>query len=290
MKLNQLNKAIMKSILLCFALLPVFAMAQSKYSFKGMIKDASSGEPLIGATVNIGGTFQGAVSDIDGNYNLSGAIKPGRYSLIFNYIGYTAKVVAVEITEAGGEQTIDAELGSDVLNLDEVIVTGNSSLTTKRQLGNSISVVKADKLEKTGSVNTLGTLSGKVMGAQISQNSGDPAGGFSVRLRGPSSINSSSDPLYIVDGVIVDNSSQNVINRSADAMTSGFAAGQNRLVDLNPSDIERVEVLNGAAAAAIYGSRAANGVVQIFTKRGKSGKPTIEFSTSVSHSSLRQKV
>ncbi len=290
MKLKQLNKLMMRGVIILFALLPLLATAQSKYTFKGTIKDASSGEGLIGATVNIGGTFQGAVADLDGNYDLSGAIKPGRYSLIFNYVGYTAKVVAVEITDAGGTQTIDAELGTDALSLDEVVVTGNSTLTTKRQLGNSISVVRADQLEKTGSVNALGSLSGKVMGAQISQNSGDPAGGFSVRLRGPSSINSSSDPLYIIDGVIVDNSSQNVINRSADAMVTSFSAGQNRLVDINPNDIDRVEVLNGAAAAAIYGSRAANGVVQIFTKRGKSGKTSIEFSTSISQSSLRQKV
>jgi TonB-dependent SusC/RagA subfamily outer membrane receptor len=132
----------------------------------------------------------------------------------------------------------------------------------------------AVSLEKAGTVNPLGALAGKVAGAQISQNQGDPAGGFSIRLRGASSIKGSSDPLYIVDGVIVDNSSQNVINLSGDAMTTSFQAGQNRLVDINPNDIERIEVLNGASAAALYGSRASNGVVQIFTKRGRSSKPT----------------
>ncbi len=290
MKQSNLTKQVTKGVLWILLMLPMLAAAQVKYTFKGAIKDATSGESLVGATVNIGGTFQGAVADLDGNYDLSGAIKPGRYSLIFNYVGYTAKVVSVEITDAGGTQNIDAELGTDALNLDEIVVTGNSSTTTKRQLGNSISVVRADALERTGTTNTLAALSGKVMGAQISQNSGDPAGGMSVRLRGAGSINSSSDPLYIIDGVIIDNSSQNVINRSADAMVSGFSAGQNRLIDINPNDIDHVEVLNGAAAAAIYGSRAANGVVQIFTKRGKTGKNVIEFSSSVMHSSLRQKV
>ncbi|MBK8429537.1 MAG: hypothetical protein IPL27_27915 [Lewinellaceae bacterium] len=133
--------------------------------------------------------------------------------------------------------------GGDILNLDEVVVTGSSPTSTRRQLGNSIGVVDGRSLEKSGSVNPLGALSGKVAGAQISQNSGDPSGGVSIRLRGASSIKGSSDPLYIVDGVIVDNSSQNVINRSADAMTTSFAAGQNRLVDINP---ERYRADRGA--------------------------------------------
>ncbi len=269
--------------------LPLLAFSQVRYTVKGKVSD-SDGQPLIGATVNLGGTLQGASTDIDGNYMLSGAVKEGPYSLVFSYLGYAAQVQSITIGEATKEQTVDISLKEDALGLDEVIVTGNSTTTTRRQLGNSISVVRADALERTGTTNTLAALSGKVMGAQISQNSGDPAGGMSVRLRGAGSINSSSDPLYIIDGVIVDNSSQNVINRSGDAMATSFSAGQNRLIDINPNDIERVEVLNGAAAAAIYGSRAANGVVQIFTKRGKAGKNVIEFSSTLMHSSLRQKI
>ena len=135
-------------------------------------------------------------------------------------------------------------------------------------------------------------MQGKTAGAQISQNSGDPAGGLSVRLRGISSISSSSEPLYIIDGVIVNNGTNRVTNTQSgyDGTNVVGAIGQSRLVDINPSDIDRVEVLNGAAAAAIYGSRANAGVVQIFTKKGKSGTPVITFSTSYLTSSLRNRI
>ena len=183
-------------------------------------------------------------------------------------------------------------MAQDALNLDEVVVTGTSSGTTRRQLGSYISSVNADELSKGGSGNVLAALQGKTAGAQIIQNSGDPAGGISVRLRGISSISSSSEPLYIVDGVIVNNATNRVTNTSGNYDGGNFVGtiGQNRLVDINPADIERVEVLNGAAAAAIYGSRANAGVVQIFTKRGRNGAPRISFTTSFITSKLRKKV
>src|SRR6185436_18110749 len=112
------------------------------------------------------------------------------------------------------------------------------------------------------------------------QNSGNPAGGISVRLRGPSTIVGSSDPLYIVDGVIVNNDSRQLID------LGGYT--QNRLVDISPDDIERMEVIKGAAAAALYGSRANNGVVQIWTKRGTIGKPKFTFNTRYASSELRE--
>ncbi|HMI03586.1 MAG TPA: SusC/RagA family TonB-linked outer membrane protein, partial [Pedobacter sp.] len=157
-----------------------------------------------------------------------------------------------------------------------------------------------DDLLKAPSGNVLAALQGKAPGAQISQNSGDPAGGMSVRLRGLSSLNSGSDPLYIIDGVIVNNATARVTNTSAnyDGGGSGTggngtfvgAIGQNRMVDINPNDIERIEVLNGAAAAAIYGSRANAGVIQIFTKRGMSGKPVVSLSSSFTTSHLRKQL
>ncbi|HEU4609542.1 MAG TPA: TonB-dependent receptor plug domain-containing protein, partial [Chitinophagaceae bacterium] len=140
--------------------------------------------------------------------------------------------------------------------------------------------------------NVLAALQGKTAGAQIIQNSGDPAGGISVRLRGISSINSSSEPLYIVDGVIVNNATTRVTNTSGNYDGQLFVGtiGQNRLADINPADIERIEVLNGAAAAAIYGSRANAGVIQIFTKRGSSGAPVISLSSNFMVNELRKKV
>src|SRR6185503_5947428 len=152
------------------------------------------------------------------------------------------------------------------LGLDEVVVTGTSQGTTRKQLGSYISTVKGDVLTRGNSGNVLAGLQGKTPGAQIIQNSGDPAGGVSVRLRGVNTINSSSEPLYIIDGVIVNNATNRVTNTQSGYDGSNFvgSVGQNRLVDINPADIERVEVLNGAAAAAIYGSRANAGVIQIF--------------------------
>ncbi len=271
-------------------LLPAALSAQAvNFSIKGTVTDGT-GAPLVGVSVVLVEARQTSFTDLLGFYNLNGSAVEGNYTMEFRYFGFQTERRNVSISLGQANLTQDVTLGEDILNLDEVVVTGNSPTSTRKQLGNSIGVVDGRSLEKSGSVNPLGALAGKVAGAQISQNSGDPAGGFSVQLRGVNSIKGSSDPLYIVDGVIVDNSSQNVINRSGDAMSTSFAAGQNRLVDINPSDIERIEVLNGASAAALYGSRASNGVVQIFTKRGRSGKPSVEFSTSASLSQLRQKV
>ncbi|HMO38311.1 MAG TPA: SusC/RagA family TonB-linked outer membrane protein [Saprospiraceae bacterium] len=277
-------------LLVLLAMTTTIAFAQRiSFSIKGTVTD-DTGTPLIGVTVLLLEPRLGTVTDANGYYDLSDAVAEGTYTLQVSYVGYGSYNERVAINAATTNLLKDIRLGLDILELDQIVVTGNTATSTRRQLGNAIGVVGGEKLQNAGTTNTLAALSGKVMGAQITQNDGYPAGGISVRLRGPSSIKGSSDPLYIVDGVIVDNSSTNVINLSADAMTTGLQGGQNRLVDINPNDIERIEVLNGAAAAAIYGSRASNGVVQIFTKRGKSGKPTIEFSTSATHSSLRNRV
>ena len=284
-----MNKRPYWSIMLLLALLPMvsYGQARLRFTIKGKITD-TTGEVLIGANVFMQENRIGTVSNLDGNYELSVQVLPGTYTLVYSYAGFAAQTRKVTLTTGQTTLTENVSLSEDILGLDEVLVTGNSPTSTRRQLGNNISVVGGDDLNATGSTNTLGALSGKVMGAQITQNSGDPAGGFSVQLRGSSSIKGSSDPLYIVDGVIVDNSSQNVVNLIGDAMATSGSWGQNRLVDINPNDIERVEVLNGAAASAIYGSRASNGVVQIFTKKGQAGKPRIEFSTAMGMSQLRK--
>jgi TonB-linked SusC/RagA family outer membrane protein len=262
---------------------------KAAYTFKGTVNDAG-GLPLPGVTVAIPELRAGAVTDAAGYYNLSGLAAEGEYTLQFSYSGFKTTKMPVSIKGGTGDVMNGVTMSEDILNLDEVLITGNTLTSTRKQLGNSIGVVEADKISRSGTNNVIGALSGKFMGAQISQNDGGPAGGLSVRMRGPSSIKGSSDPLYIIDGVIVDNSSQNVINRSADAMATNLQGGQNRLIDINPNDIDHIEVLNGASAAAQYGSRAANGVVQIFTKKGKNGKPKIEFSTGLTSSSLRKKV
>ncbi|MBC6410061.1 MAG: SusC/RagA family TonB-linked outer membrane protein [Ekhidna sp.] len=263
-------------------------LAQSRNTISGTVTD-TDGEPIIGATVRINGTQFGTATDIDGRYEFSAELNPGDYTMLVSSIGYSSRQVTISLA-GDGALTQDVMLNIDILNLDQVVVTGSSAATTRKQLGNAINTVSAREIEHTGSGNPLAALSGRVLGAQITQNQGNAGGGFSVRLRGASTISGSSEPLYIVDGVIVDNSSQNVINLNADAMGTNFAAGQNRLVDLNPNDIDRIEVINGAAAAAIYGSRASNGVVQIFTKRGSEGAPSVTVSTSFSASSVRKRL
>ncbi|MEO6820900.1 MAG: carboxypeptidase-like regulatory domain-containing protein, partial [Ginsengibacter sp.] len=247
--------------------------------------------PISGASIIVKNSGLGGYTNADGTYQISGTIKPGKITIIFSAIGSKSKEETLTVG-AATSYTLNASLTSDALGMDEVIVTGTSIGTTRKQLGSYVSTIKAEDLNKGVAGNALQALQGKTAGAQITQNSGDPAGGISVRLRGISTVLSSSDPLYIIDGVIVNNATNRVTNTSGNYDGGNFVGtiGQNRLVDINPADIERIEVLNGAAASAIYGSRANAGVVQIFTKRGKSGKPVINFSTSIMSNSLRHSV
>ena len=260
------------------------------------------GQGLPGITVTILNTGIATATGINGSFAVTASLKTGRYTMQFTGIGFKSSEAPLNIGSLQ-DYVINSRLEADALGLDEVVVTGTSQGTTRRQLGSYISTVKADQLTKGATGNVLAALQGKTAGAQIIQNSGDPGGGISVRLRGISSINSSSEPLYIVDGVITNNSTTRVTNTSGnyDGSTGGTAGsyngsnfigaiGQNRLADINPADIERIEVLNGAAAAAIYGSRANAGVVQIFTKRGASGVPKVSFSTNMLVNQLRKKV
>ncbi|MBC7759169.1 MAG: SusC/RagA family TonB-linked outer membrane protein [Phormidesmis sp. FL-bin-119] len=257
------------------------AAAQTpRYTIKGVITDARNKEPLIGAAVRLTGTNQGTSTDVNGSYTLNVELSQGSYPMSISYAGY--KTVTRTIVLSQGPATLNVEMSEDALNLDEVVVTGTTVATSKRQLGNAISTVSAKELEGGAATSIDQALAGKVAGAQISQNSGNPAGGISVRLRGNSTISGSSDPLYIIDGVIINNSSAELVD------LGGYT--QNRLVDINPADIDRIEIIKGAAGAAIYGSRASNGVVQIFTKKGKSGKPVINVSSQFRTNSLRKKV
>lgn len=255
----------------------------------GKVTNNNSGVPAISVTIH--NTNFGGTTDASGNYSVTADLKPGTYTIEFSGIGFKSKEIKLKV---GNESSysVNADLETDALGLDEVVVTGVSAGTKRKQLGSYVSSVKGDQLVKGGSANVLSGLQGKTLGAQITQNNGDPAGGISVRLRGVSSILSSSEPLYIVDGVIVNNATNRVTNtqNSYDGTNFVGTIGQNRLADINPSDIDRIEVLNGAAAAAIYGSRANSGVIQIFTKRGTSGAPSVSFSTSVTISSLRKKL
>ncbi|MVM35552.1 SusC/RagA family TonB-linked outer membrane protein [Spirosoma sp. HMF4905] len=272
------------TVLLCTT-----AFAQgTRYTIKGRVTDPEK-LALPGTTVVIVGTTVGTTSDGDGNYTLPVTLKPGPVTVAFTAIGYETLRQNITLGNAD-EVTVNAQLVAAATNLDEVVVTGSTLSAPKRELGNAISTIKGADLLQSGSGNLINSLQGKVPGAQITQNSGDPAGGISIRLRGIKSLVGSSDPLYVVDGVIVSNASTNVSQLALANDVGNANVGQNRLSDINPDDIATINVVNGAAAAAQYGSRAANGVVIITTKRGQTGKPQVTFTTSFNVNELRKSV
>ncbi len=256
---------------------PILCFAQ--LTIQGTITD-DRGAGLPGANIIVKGTILGTASDDNGNFTLIVSRPSGQTIIEAHYIGYTA--ASQTVTETSGIVELNFALAVDVLSLDEIVVTGSAAAISKRQLGNTIATISGKSISESGALDVTGSLSGKFAGVQVTQNSGDPAAGISVRLRSASTVNGVSDPLYIIDGVIVNNSSENLLGVRS--------VVQNRLSDINPADIDRIEVIKGGAAAAIYGSRASNGVVQIFTKRGKLGKPKITFGTSVNFNSLRKKI
>jgi len=291
MQKNQFTRHSKWQFISCLLLLSLSALSlRAQVRIVGTVTDAQA-KPIAALTVRLrSGSPGGTTTGADGSYVLTANIKPGNYTIVFSGVGYKTMEKPL-VVGAASAYTVDAQLEENASKLDEVVVTGTSQGTTRRQLGSYISTVRADELTKGSTANVLAALQGKTAGAQISQNSGDPAGGISVRLRGISSL-SSGEPLYIVDGVIVSNATTRVTNASSEYSGSNFigTVGQNRMSDINPADIERIEVLNGAAAAAIYGSRANAGVIQIFTKKGASGAPQVNFSTSLNINQLRKKL
>jgi len=262
--------------------------AQASFIIKGSVKDANE-EALIGVNVIMQGGTIGTITDIDGMYEIKGNLAAGSYNVTFSYVGYGARTEKVTLNPGSNDLMLNVTLGGDALALDEVIVTGSSLNAPKRQLGNAITSLKAVDLEKSGTGNALTSLQGRVPGAKITQVSGDPAGAINISLRGVNSISGGSDPLYVIDGVIVSNSSTAVTQTGNNAGEG--QVGTPRLADINPNDIETINVINGAAAAAIYGSRASNGVVLISTKRGTStGKPKITVGASMNINQLRKRV
>lgn len=265
------------------------SLAQSnRFTLKGRVTDANN-QGIPGVTIQVLGTTTGTVSDAEGNYSFGTNIAPGTYTLNFSAIGYGPTKQTVTL---GNAETIttNVTLKEDIANLDEVVVTSSTLSAPKRELGNAISTIKSADLQQAGSGGLLNALQGKVPGAQITQNSGDPSGSISIRLRGVKSLSGSSDPLYVIDGVIVSNQSANVSQLAVADQIGSAAPGTNRLADINPNDIASLNVINGAAAAAQYGSRAANGVVLITTKRGSTGAPRVTFSTSFNVNELRKSV
>lgn len=247
----------MKKILLLICLgLSFAAFAQKTVS--GKILDAKDNSPLVGASVVVKGTDRGSVTDLDGKFELKA--NSGE-TLIVSFVGYTSKEVSI-----GNESILDITLETDAQALSEVVITGYGGALNKREVTGAISKVKGDDIENLPVQSFDRALQGRAAGVQVLSANGVPGGAVQVRIRGVGSIGAGNDPLYIVDGVQLNSSSR-----------SSFTSS-NPLNFLNPNDIESIEVLKDAAAASIYGSQAANGVVLITTKKGKSGKTKVDLS------------
>lgn len=265
-----------------FLLAPQLLSSQTPTgNVRGRVTDGASGRGVPEVQVTIAGTRLGAATNDAGEFTIAG-VPTGARTISIRRIGF--QPVSRNVNVSAGDNAVgDIALVVSAVNLSEVVVTGTAAPTEKRKIGTSIASIDSTVIGRAPALTVDQAMQGKIPGAQISQNSGSPGGGgISVRLRGTNSFISGSDPLYIVDGVIVDNGSAQL------ADLGGRSNPQNRLADLNPADIDRIEVIRGAAAAALYGSRANNGVVQIFTKRGNIGRPRFTFSSRVSQSELRE--
>lgn len=261
--------------------IPTLAAAQGTGTVRGRVTDAAANRGIGDVQVTVTGTRLGAMTGPDGAYTLT-LVPAGSRTITARRLGYQLATQTVTVP-ASGNVTVDFAMNQSALNLSEVVVTGSGTPTEKRKIGTSVASVDSAVIGRSQAITVDQALQGKTAGAQITQNSGGPGGGgVSVRLRGVNSFIAGSDPLYIVDGVIIDNGSAQL------ADLGGRSNPQNRLADLNPADIDHIEVIRGAAAAALYGSRANNGVVQIFTKRGNIGRPRFTLTSRFGMSELRE--
>ena len=226
----------------------------------GVITDAS-GEPLIGATVMLKGTKRGVTTDVNGHFSIDA---PNGSTLIVSYVG----MVTREIKVGGKPVNVTLEGGNA---LDEVVVTALGIKREKKSLGYAVGDINAEELMKNKNTNAINSLAGKIAGVSITQSSGSAGAGSQIILRGGTSLERDNQPLFVVDGVIYDNSTSSIGNSAYDGMLANATSNSNRIMDINPEDIENMSVLKGPAAAALYGSRAAAGVVLITTKQGKEG-------------------
>lgn len=275
----------MKIYKLCLPLLVLWAstgLAWAQYSISGTVSDERTSEPLIGASILVKGSTNGTVTDLDGNFSLM-IQNTEAVTLVLSSIGYLSQ----EIQVSSSVSDLQLTLKQDATNLEEVVVTGLVSSVKRSNLANAVSTVSARDLTGTTTIQTTdGALYGKVAGATIRSNGGAPGGGISIQLRGISSLSGASQPLIIVDGVYISNDSQ----RTGRASVTGAGGsnqddGANRLADLNPADIENIEVLKGPSAAAIYGTRANAGVIIITTKRGAEGRTNVTVSQDIGSAS-----
>ena len=224
-------------VLLVLLLSAIVGFAQK--TIKGQVKDETSKENLPGVTVSVRGTNVGTSTDVEGNFSIS--IPNNAKELTFSFIGYDPKVVAI------GDQTfLDVKLGTDVTNLQEVVVNALGFKTKKDRSGSTSSSISSEAIKSSGEANILSSLAGKASGVKIARANGDPGAGVNIQIRGANTIGGSSQPLVIVDGVPLSNDNL----YGSGSTRSGGVSQQSRLNDLNPEDIESTQILKGASAAA----------------------------------------
>lgn len=257
----SINVNSLAALLLLLVLGTSRVMAQDQ-AITGVVTE-TDGTPLPGVTVALKGTTKGANTDATGNYRI---VAPANGVLVFSFVGKAPQEVQI-----GGRSVLNITLADDSKSLQEVVVTGYGT-QRRKDLTGSIAAISSEEFQKGNIVAPEQLIAGKLAGVSITPPSGQPGGGSQVRIRGGSSLNASNEPLYVIDNVAVDN--------------SNVSGASNALSLINPNDIETFTVLKDASAAAIYGARAANGVILITTKRGASGAPKISFSTQGSISTI----
>tara|TARA_B100000989_G_scaffold1979_1_gene1265 strand:+ start:5 stop:3214 length:3210 start_codon:yes stop_codon:yes gene_type:complete len=267
-------KKILSTVFLLFALI-----SYGQNSLSGVVLD-DNGVPLPGANVIIEDTNTGVSTDFDGNFQITAS--QGQV-LAISYIGYTTQYVTV-----AGQSTINISLQLDN-ELEEVVVTALGFAAVRDQQGSTSSVINADDVIRSAEPTVVNALSGKASGVRITKSNGDPGAGSTIRIRGANSIGGSIQPLIIVDGVPLDNTTNYGGGNTITGGNGGVTQGS-RLNDINPADIESVNVLKGASAASLYGSRAANGVVVITTKKGQRGAAKVSFKSSYSFDEISERI
>lgn len=282
---RKLVSAVLAALLLTVA--GATAGAQETREITGKVTQIG-GAPLPDARVSVLGQALGARTNAEGEYRLR--IPQGEVTVLVRAIGFKRQTARI----APSQSTADFQLEKDVLQLEGVTVTGQATTIDRRLASTAVAAVNTDELNRVPARSIENQLSGKVLGARISENNGAPGGGAQIQIRGATSILGQGDPLYVIDGVIVSNAQipngLNSITRAGGTIGGTQDNTVNRLADINPNDIESVEVLKSAAASAIYGSRATNGVVVITTKRGRSGAPSWNVTQRLGTSVLQRKL
>ena len=267
----------LSAILGAFALLAPNASAQQEAVITGRVT-SDAGSPLPSASVFIQETREGTLTGNDGTYRLvvpAARVTGQQVTLSVRLIGY--RQVSDTLALTGGQHTQNFVLEANPLRLGEVIVTGQGLTTTREKLGNVINTVDSSLIQRSNETNIVNAIAGKAPNVEVTSQSGDPGSSSYIRIRGPKTITGSGQPLFVVDGVPIDNSTLS----TEDVAVAGTTA-PNRASDINPDDIASIDILKGAAAAAIYGARAGQGVVLITTKHGHSGPTRYSLRSSYS--------